>query len=66
MLAYCERKWGLEPMTARDAAANDMFDLFDLSRPHFEPPLLLPRPKLASDVLTCLKAGQIGYQPGVP
>lgn len=66
MLAYCERKWGLAPMTARDAAANDMFDLFDLSAPSFAAPPALPRPNVVPATLDCLENGQIGYKPGVP
>ncbi len=30
--AFLERLWGLPPLNERDAAANDMFDLFDMER----------------------------------
>ena len=31
MLAFCEYLWDLEPLTERDAAANDLTDLLDES-----------------------------------
>jgi phospholipase C len=30
--AFLERLWGLQPLTERDAAANDLWDLFDMDR----------------------------------
>ena len=32
ILAFLERRFGLDPLTARDAAANDMYELFDMDR----------------------------------
>jgi len=32
VLAFLERLWGLEPLTSRDAAANDMMDVLDIDR----------------------------------
>jgi len=63
MLAFLERKWSLRPLTKRDAVANDMFDLFDLSRRHFAKPPQLPKPNAVPATLDCLKHGQIGYDP---
>ena len=38
ILKLVERKWNLPPLTARDAEANDLLEMFDLDRP----PLLNP------------------------
>jgi phospholipase C len=32
ILAFLERRFGIEPLTERDAAANDLWDVFDLDR----------------------------------
>jgi len=60
ILAFLERKYGLPPLTDRDAAANDMTDLFDFSHPSFDPPPLLPPPPVVEDEIACLQAGQTG------
>jgi phospholipase C len=46
VLKLIERKWNLPPMTARDAAADDLLDMVDFSAPpaFAVPPDVLPRP----------------------
>ena len=45
VLKLIERKWNLPPMTARDAAADDLLDMVDFrSPPAFALPPELPRP----------------------
>jgi phospholipase C len=39
ILAFLERRFGLEPLTTRDAAANDMYELFDQARIDANDPL---------------------------
>jgi phospholipase C len=46
MLSFIEHRWGLDPLTKRDANANDMFGAFDW-RQRPQPPLILhPRPQV--------------------
>ena len=45
ILAFLERRFDLEPLTMRDAAANDMYELFDQARIDADdplPPAVLP------------------------
>jgi phospholipase C len=44
ILASVERLFGLKPLTARDAAANDFLHLFSLSEPRTDTPTELPEP----------------------
>jgi phospholipase C len=44
VLAFLESWLNLPPMTARDAAAWDMRDMFDISEPNFEQGITLPAP----------------------
>src|SRR5438552_3403905 len=58
--AFLERKYALPALTARDAAAADMTDLFDFTAPVFLSPPLLPPPPLVASEVTCLQNGQTG------
>ena len=60
ILAFLERKYGLSPLTDRDAAAADMMDLFDFTAPSFASPPLLPPPPLLQSEIACLQDGQTG------
>lgn len=40
ILAFIEENWNLEPLTNRDANANDMMEAFDFDRPPRDPVLL--------------------------
>ena len=60
ILAFLEKKYALAPLTDRDAAANDMTDLFDFGQPSFDRPPLLPPPPVVADEIACLQAGQTG------
>jgi phospholipase C len=57
--ALVEAKWNLPAMTHRDANANNMLDLVDLSRPAFLRPPRLAKPLLDVDLgaLVCSVAG---------
>jgi phospholipase C len=45
VLKLIERKWNLPPMTARDAAADDLLDMVDFTAaPTFAVPPELPQP----------------------
>jgi phospholipase C len=57
--ALIETKWNLPAMTWRDANANNMLDMLDLSRPAFRQPPPLARPLLDSTpgALGCSKSG---------
>ncbi len=53
-LAFVERLWGLEPLTARDAAANDMWHLLDadrIVRDDPAPPATMPVIEADEDVI---------------
>ena len=43
VLKFVERRYHLQPLTARDAAASDMLDSFDFSQPPQDPLILSPR-----------------------
>ncbi|CAN5719361.1 N/A [soil metagenome] len=43
LLAFIERLYGIEPLTERDAAANDLWDAFDFEQKNPVPPLILQR-----------------------
>ncbi|MGZ4190596.1 MAG: alkaline phosphatase family protein [Actinomycetota bacterium] len=58
LLAFLERKWGLAPLTRRDAAAANMLDLFDFSRPAFATPPSIPQPNAEQKTLDCIKQGK--------
>jgi phospholipase C len=47
--ALVESKWNLPAMTYRDANANAMLDMLDLSKPHFLTPPTLAAPLLDTD-----------------
>jgi phospholipase C len=47
--ALVEAKWNLPAMTYRDANAQTMLDMLDLSRPAFQRPPRLARPLLDTD-----------------
>ena len=57
--ALVEAKWNLPAMTLRDANANDMLDMLDLSRPAFLHPPTLAKPLADTDptALTCSTTG---------
>jgi phospholipase C len=57
--ALVEAKWNLAAMTHRDANANNMLDMLDLSSPAFLTPPKLARPLVDSDphALACNTAG---------
>ena len=57
--ALVEAKWNLPAMTHRDANANNMLDLLDLTRPSFLAPPKLARPLLDThpSALACNTAG---------
>jgi phospholipase C len=44
-LALLERLHGVKPLTARDRAANDLFDAFDFDQAPLDPVILEPRPE---------------------
>ncbi len=47
ILATFESKWGLGPLTRRDASAHPLWDFFNLDEPvSFEEPPHLPRPRI--------------------
>ncbi len=48
-LAFQERLFGIDPLTARDGSANDMFDLFDFDQEPLDPLVLEPRPEKTVD-----------------
>lgn len=43
VLKFVERRYHLQPLTARDAAASDMLDSFDFNQPPQDPLILSPR-----------------------
>jgi phospholipase C len=57
--ALIEAKWNLAAMTRRDANAQNMLDMLDLSQPHFKQPPQLAKPLLEQNVgaLECLVTG---------
>ena len=57
--ALVEAKWNLPAMTRRDANANNMLDMLDLTRPAFLHPPKLARPLLATHpaALRCSSSG---------
>jgi hypothetical protein len=54
-----ETKWNLPALTRRDANANDMLDMLDLTSPAFSTPPPLARPLLDTDssALACNSSG---------
>jgi phospholipase C len=58
ILAFLEHRFGLEPLTARDAAAHDLGDMFDLSGPHLlDPPSLPAPPDIGASLARCRADG---------
>ena len=59
ILALVEAKWNLPALTLRDANANNMLDMLDLSKPSFAKPPKLARPLLDTDphALACNTSG---------
>jgi phospholipase C len=57
ILAMVERKWNLPPLTRRDAAATDLLDFLDLSRPAFAEPPALAQPLAGPAELACEQTG---------
>jgi phospholipase C len=57
ILAMVERKWNLPALTRRDAAANDLSDFLDLSRPTFARPPTLAKPLAGRAQLACEVTG---------
>jgi len=57
--ALAEAKWNLPAMTLRDANANAMLDMLDLSRPAFLHPPALAKPLIDTDpsAMTCSTTG---------
>jgi len=58
--ALAEAKWNLPAMTYRDANANPMLDLLDLTRPAFRMPPPLTKPLLDADPLGALACEVLG------
>jgi phospholipase C len=61
ILALIEHRFGLTPLTRRDAAANPMLEYFDFAHPHFATPPSLPTPTVDPAKAAQCKA----LQPGV-
>jgi phospholipase C len=57
VLAMVERKWNLPPLTHRDAAAADLSDFLDLTRPAFADPPTLAAPLAGPAQLACETSG---------
>jgi hypothetical protein len=59
ILALVEAKWNLAAMTRRDANANNMLDMLDLSAASFAKPPALAKPLLSNHpgALACLLTG---------
>jgi phospholipase C len=57
--ALVEAKWNLAAMTRRDANAQNMLDMLDLSQPHFKQPPQLAKPLLEQNLgaLECIVTG---------
>jgi phospholipase C len=61
ILAFIERRFGLDPLTQRDAKANALLDYFDFAHPAFRKP-----PRLPAATIDPTKAAQCAaIQPGV-
>jgi phospholipase C len=58
--ALVEAKWNLPAMTHRDARANNMLDMLDLSRPAFLNPPTLAKPLLVSHPQSAVACGTTG------
>jgi phospholipase C len=61
ILRTIEERFGLTGLTARDAASNDLADLFDFSAMHFEHP-----PQLAAATVDPAQAAECQLRQGVP
>ncbi len=48
ILSFLEYRFGLPPLTARDAAANPMLEFFDFSSPAFGTPPSIPAPSVGT------------------
>jgi len=57
ILAMVERKWNLPALTSRDAAANDLSDFLDLTKPAFAQPPTLAQPVVGPAQTACEKSG---------
>ncbi|TDV19579.1 alkaline phosphatase family protein [Paraburkholderia caballeronis] len=53
LLASMERLFGMKPLTARDAAANDFLHLLSLAAPRADAPATLPAPDDSRPQLAC-------------
>ncbi len=58
ILAFIEKKWNLPPLTRRDAAADNLLDIFDFSKPSFAKPPHIPIPDALGPTVKCIQAGQ--------
>jgi phospholipase C len=57
VLKFIENRWGLTPLTRRDAASNDLSDFFDFSHPSLlTPPTLPPAVIDPAHAVQCLTA----------
>jgi phospholipase C len=57
ILKFIETRFGLPPLTNRDAQANPMLEYFDFSHPSFaKPPTLPPAPIDQTQFAKCLTA----------
>ena len=45
VLKLIENRWGLTPLTVRDANANDLADVLDFDHPNFDPPPVMNVPQ---------------------
>ena len=43
LLKFVEKRWNLDPLTNRDASANDLTDSFDFGQAPLQPPILQQR-----------------------
>ena len=58
ILRFMEKKWNLPPLTRRDAAADDLLDIFDFKKPSFLKAPSLPMPDVLAPTVKCIQAGQ--------
>jgi phospholipase C len=55
ILAFIEKRFGLPALTARDAAADPMFEFFNFQQPTFTVPALPDAPLDLNQIITCQK-----------
>ena len=66
ILAFLEKKWNLPPMTRRDAAAWDLRDMFDITKPQLSKPISLPpAPSINASLAKCRADGETPPTPSL-